>query len=344
MIIEFIKMLLEEPSKLKKLIIIIARILLSIILASWFYSKIISPYTVFDIFNFKNWADFITTGRILIVGFMYLFSYFLLFYLLESILGPLTIYLLKPKPVKHIDKMGGRTMARFLRIYHLLDIDYKEKKIRLMENSDTLYQITTLLINEEAKKEIKSFQHSLINEIFFTYAAFLIIYFSILTTQPHPTGLTILLLVCLVLFLLLYGAIGSFLELMYKASPDLIIAVDIARIEESMENSLRESGIFLRIPENGNHKYKLFYYEGKEFAIVLVADKRKINKHRIEDSLRFSAEQNKKVWIVTNRPIDNDAKQLIDEHPNNIMVTSFDQREELANKIKAAIISLKQTD
>jgi len=334
MILDFIKILLEEPSKLKKLIILMTRMILAIILASWLYTKIVSTYTVFDLLSFQHWTDFIVTGRIIVVALMYLISYFLLYYLLEIVLSALIIWLMKPKPVEYIDKSSRRVIGWMLQKLDFLDINENTKKIRLMEKSDSLYEIAGAFTRKETKDEIISFQHSLINEIFYTYVAFLILYFSILSNLVHTKALIILLLVCFALFLFTYAGIGIFMELMYRISPDLLKLVDLARTEKCLVDSFRQRGFFLYEPDDVNHKYKLFDFKGKTIAVLLFAERKKVKKQMIEECLKFSIDEGKFVYVFTNRPIDTDAQKLIQVSTSKLLVVSFNNTEELNSKIK----------
>lgn len=340
MVLDFIKLLLDEPSKLKKLIIVLSRIALSVVFAGWLYIKILSKFTVFDILDFRQWSEFIFSGRVLVVGFIYLISYFILFYILEGLLAPLVIWFLKPSPVKRIDKIEGKIIGWVLRKGKLLDIDGEAKKIRLMENSDSLYEIATAFSKKETKDEMKSFQHSLINEIFFTYAAFVLLYFGILHDLPHTKGLTALLLICLVIFLLAYGGIGTLLELIYKISPDLVRMVNNAKHQEFFEKCFKDNRFSLYEPENKYDQHKVFYWDGAEIAVLLATEVRRIKKYMAESEVSYANENNKTIWLFTNRPIHDEAQQVFNQNSEKVLLITFDSQEELAEKVKEKLAAL----
>ncbi len=332
--IEIIKILLEQPERLRKFGLFVIKCFLNIIFASKIYIWTFGNYYLINIADFQAWTEFILSGRILICILFYITSEFLLFFLLPIIsTAPLdwiagTIYSGKP------DRNEGKLVRWLLKIGKVISIDEKTKKVSAGKNTEQFQEFVALFEDKESKKEIISLKNSLLNEILHTYFVFLVLYvFVIKIHSPVVNGIVIAGCIILPLF---YWEVCLFIEYMNKNSKNLLYGLKGLKFEKLIYDIFRDIGVYPMDVDKPQEKgyLKSIFHNKKEYILEFQYGKRPVSEFTIGYCRDKFLKAEKGMIFITNNELTRNAQDLADEFKKSLLVITFKDEADLIVKLE----------
>jgi hypothetical protein len=336
MLIDFIKILIEQPEKIKKLGFLLAKFVLNLIFASKLYLWIIGSYQILNIREFTAWIEFIMTGRILICILLYVVSNFILFDLLQTISTVLLDWLSnKLFPFNQFDRNSKDFFLKVLVFFDLISLDEKTKRIKAGKRIEELYEFALIINQKEAKSEFASLKNTLIKEAWQTYLVFVLIYFFYLNASTNNNFLLWLILGGLVFISFLYFVVSWFLEFLSANAKGILWEVQALRFSQFILDALKDIGIYVLNTNNrkelGYEKY--IYHQNKETIIEFLFSKRPLTEFFIKNFKSTIMKVDKKMILITNKELTRSAIELSNEIKNSLFIIVFKDEDDLVTKL-----------
>ena len=329
---ELVKTLAEEPAKRKKILIFYIRMVLASIVANKFYIHYFEQYTVLNPFNkefFPKAFDFFVSGKVLVVGFLYVLCHFLLFELLSMI----------PPFVLHTFTRGKREKMQFdngvlayqMRVYGVIHRNKNTKNVSVGRNFDEFYNEILHYQDSITKDEVYSYKNSLLFEILTTYFIATIVFYCC-TTIDLPLVLDFVFIAGLIFIVFFYVNLCFLINIFERNSEELINLLHTLKIEEVVITSLKQfevtffdnkknPGVFFSKTVTINRTNKLLHYYRTNLDL---------SSQYIQAAIQ-AAEHIKipKIILVTNKNPTEKAEQLIQENKELLTIVKFTTENDL---------------
>jgi len=330
--------LLETPSKLRKIIALIGKVVLNLIFSEWLYKTFVGSYTLNDILNWDQWVEFLLSGKVFLCTLLYFTSDVVLFHLLPFITN-IPIKFLGRKRVKKKQDLNeyGFFITWYLKSLELLHINKEEKRIDLMDNSDVLYELATDFKKKETRREVRSIKDSIVELFIHPLIVFLILYFTILEDIPHNTFLNTLLWIFLIVAIVTYFSACILMDIALLLSDDLIWMIDTAKMENLAIEYLNKNEIFLTTPHQKEKLYDHYFFHN-ENMIGVQYTMSKINSRRLEEFKNYAEEAKMFFLILFRIPRDmKRPKEPFDNTQGHIRIIIFREQNELEMELQMLI-------
>lgn len=329
--IEIIKALLEEPEKLKKYGLYLARVILNLIFASKLFIWIIGNYHFIDIESLGAWGEFVLSGRILVCCFLYLISDVILFQALLSIPDLGLDLLFKSAYYDNSKRTDRKFIEWVLQKTQVITIDKESKKVFPGKNIGTLYGLLKVFRNEESLDLILKFKRSVINEILHTYCVFLIIYFWVIDF-PHYDFVSRAILIGLVFILFFCFGLLWLMDFMYKNSEKLFFDVQLIINEHEVSSCLLSHGFFSSIERKRKYE-KYDHYDNEKSIYVIKYGNRPISSSLIQEFERKYITQKTRVILISNSGITKNASIYLDKLKAELLIINLDDESRICLEI-----------
>lgn len=336
---EIVKALLTAPDKFKSAIIWISRVLMGIILASTVYIKLFGTYQVFALNDWPSWTEYLLSGRVFICLLLYVICDQFLFALVTTV-STIFFRLLSKKIYKSATKTkGAGEVIRFgLKFGEMLDIDGRTGKIQLMDRSEDLHEALIKFNAKEGRADMLSYKDSFLNDIGNTFFVFAFVYFTLLPKLPHSLLLGLIIVGCLLMIGLMYALLNVFFDVMKKAGPELADMVGYAKIQEAAIAIFMEHDLYIHEREFRNkEKHTCFHFYGKYILLDFRYEKRWCHEYRIKKALESAQQLGCLALVVSNRPPDVAAVEIIKVNDAFIQFLEVGSEEDVKEKITALI-------
>jgi len=337
---QLIKILLEEPGKIRAAALLLLKAILVLILSNWLYLRLLGDYQLIDLLSFKDWTAFVLSGRILICAFVFLGGYLFLFYVLPPVsFFPFWLFSKIFKTPTKISRDEGKAIWWFLKKTELLGIDEKKKTVVLMSNTDTLHDMVADFAHPDAGRNIRDIEDSLISEVGHTYVIFMLIYFFLLAPFHAVPYLNKLILTGFVLILIAYRGASILMDLLHKVANDLLLAIDGALFEKKMIAVFKVGGIWLKPVTDERLLGALeFNLEDRKFLIWShFATKWPITKARVGKLAELAKESKKKLIVLTNKELTASAEVVAKENAAFIQVVCIKEEKDVEQQLSVMI-------
>ena len=129
MINDLLKILLDEPERIRALFIKFVKLVLSIILASHAYIWIIGPHKLINFTSIAQWVEFVISGRVLIVLLIFIASDFVIFSLLPAFTSGLLILVARKISYKGDFSDEQQTIIGLLKFLRIIEIEKDAKRV-----------------------------------------------------------------------------------------------------------------------------------------------------------------------------------------------------------------------
>jgi hypothetical protein len=330
---DLVKLLIEKRDQRGKFIIVISKISLNIIFASWLYSKIVGPYKVIDVTDFTQWIGYITSGQILVGIFLYLVSDVALYYLLPG----LPEYFLNAL-AKYRETFLTRRDQRFIFIYlsrfELLKYDKASERISWAKNSESFYHFMTEFSKKETKEEIQKYRKSYLNDIFENFLAFALLHF--LFFNHYSGWLTALIVISFLLVAIVYIIAVLFLNMIEQHRESILLMLQTLKEEQTVHDLIQTAGIYLRPVEERlkGVYFDQFVCQGKEYYLAFIPYPKRIKARGIQRLAQYAIEKNKKILVVTNVIPEEEVVRTAVSHKDDVILIGYKSQDELTEKIR----------
>jgi hypothetical protein len=176
MISDILKILLEEPERIRSLFIKFVKLILSIILASHMYIWIIGPYHLINYLSIAQWVEFVMSGRVLIVLLIFIVSDFVIFSFLPGFTSGLLIWIARKTSYKGDGKEERHFIRWFLKIFNIIEYDETSKKVLAGPNAKVFESALEYMVHDEGRDDFHQMKNSFLNEIVHSYLIFTLIF------------------------------------------------------------------------------------------------------------------------------------------------------------------------
>lgn len=318
---EFVKLLLNHPDKFRKVGIWLSRLFLTILAASWLYTKIFGGYRLIQLNDLNQWGEFFLSGRVLVCCVLFIITNYVLF----ELLGGFSHWMYSSF-AKWILSGVRKSKEIFvpiiwaLRSGELLDINLKDQTAKLMDGTNELYQKLIQLEKKEGKAKLKNSRNQYIDEVGHTVFVFVVMYYTILNGFPHYFFFTFLVWLLLVAVFFAYAGLHIFSLLVEKMGPELIRMIDFARIEESAKMVFMEADLYVHDRKLANEKtYTCFYYNGRHIILEFCYLLKRLHGFTVKDLLKEATELNTLVVIISNGILAPETGEIIENNKQHLL-------------------------
>lgn len=331
------ELLLEEPKKLQKLAFILCKTVLVVLFANWLFKTIVGNYNLIEIDNFRQWVEFILSGRILLCCFFYFISYLILFQLFGSLVELTFNTILTPKPVDHLDNDAQNIISWTLRKLDILDYDRKKGEVKLMLHSDELREYVAFFTNQNARKDITAYKASLLNEIGLTYLVFSLVYFLVLIKNIHNQKVTVLIIFGILVLIFAFWFISLVLELLHKLAPAISQMLDTATYETIANSTFEEEGYLLIPGETFLKKNKFIQLHNQKAAVIINLQPKNGSKYLFKQYKDIITIPETVLWIFTKNEIHPKVEAALLAKPELVKIFHFTDEDNLRASIRQSI-------
>lgn len=329
---ELVKTLAEEPAKRKKVLIFYIRVVLSSVAATKLYIHYFGDFTLLNPYIkefFPLAFDFFISGKVIVVGFLYVLCHFLLFEVL-SMIPPLVLNYFTQGKLNKMQLDSG-IIAGHLLLCGVIKRNKENREVSVGKNFDEYYY--ELLEYEESttRDEVHSYKTSLLFEILTTYFIGIIVFYYF-TTIDLPIVLDWIFIIGFIFLVLFYINICWLINLFERNSSELITLLHTLKVEKIVNSSLKQfdvpfsdnkknPGVFFSKTVTVNNINKLLFYYGTNLDL---------GSRYIKDAIQ-GANQIKipEVILLTNTSPTEKTEELIQENKEHLTVVKFTTEDDL---------------
>lgn len=313
--IETFKILIEEPEKFKKFIVLIIRFILISIFTSLFYGYIFGTYELLDFKSNDFWNDlyhFFITGRALIVVLIYLTCKVILFDVFAELLASLLRGFVNKVTNNKSHFKDSFLIRLVLTLFGIISIDDRTKNVVLGENYEQFYDILMVYQHKEGKQEIHGIKNSLMNETLHSYFVFTILFFFFMDLTQFQL-LTAIVILGLILSSLSYLSLCVIIEFFDVNGAELLFGLNLFKQEKFVTSFLNEHHIqILENKERPNQLSKKINFKNAEYSLEFYPGKSKIMSHMVKRMINRTANNNLAgTIIITDKPISEASRKLL---------------------------------
>lgn len=334
--LEIFKIITEEPNKITKAIIFVLRSVFNLILASKLYIYFIGNYELLNITDYKSIYEFIVSGRVLLCILFYIFSDFIFFVIISSIVD-LGFKMLSVWIRNHfIFSLKSKDKERFFKGFSrmgMLNYDPINKKISAGTNTIELYELLLFLNQADAGSKFRKYKEKLVKEIIHNLVVFIVTYFLVLKMGTLSIGINTIIIIVFVLVTLVIIYMSSIFD--YLIENAFTILFDLGGIkDETLFYSIFKSKRHLILDhyEDGILKYKYVLQNETYYIVQFCYTRQPVQGHTIEMYSKDVAYSDKKLLIISNYELSNTAKDYL-AALENIYVIVYEDEQDMVDKV-----------
>lgn len=334
-ILDILKMMLEEPEKLRKFGYQLIKALFNTLFASVLYMKTVGNYELIDFTNISQWYEFIFNGTVLLCIFFYLLSEVLLFHLLQIIvLMPLEWMANRNKNFPQ-----GETRKFAIRIFKctkLLEYDMERKRIKPSKHTQAFYEFLEFYIQKETQHEVHKIKNAFANTVVHTFFLFTIFFFFYFESVPSSYLLNTIVVVVMILLPLIYLSLCELIDFFDKESKPLLFAIKGLQFEKMIFDELQRNGVYLmKVPNPKDVRYEyLLRHNNKEYILHFHYNPKVVSEHTLNYSKDVCIKAEKKMIFITNGKLTSNAQEIVEEYKNSLKVIQFEDEKDLISQIE----------
>ncbi len=331
---EILKLFLEEPRKVTLLGIKLFKGLLSLIISSKIFIYFFGRYDFQDVGDFSEWFDLLINGRVLLALLIFYAVNFILFNFIVALLQ-LPINSIRKKIINSgisVNSQQGLLKGFLVGLNYgsILKINFETNEVQAGDNIDAL----EVFLNEPTDSNI--FNNSLVDELYSLSFIFIISY---LLFFPIELFVGWFLVFCVILFFsifIIYLSISLTGIYISRNKLKLTEAVKILKIRKKVFEFFSEKKIQLISIEGENliEPGRLFNFKGKDFVLRLFYDLEPIKKEAMTFFIDDAIKREKKLLAIVNGSLDEEVKELIDQHKNTVNIIDYNEGVELEEGIR----------
>lgn len=335
--IEFFKLLIEEPEKRKKLLLFSIRLVLNIIFASHLYTWAIGKYSIINIIDVYAWIEFVKSGRVLICVLLYFTSDKILFGFFEIFTVGLLHFLSKKVVVKfYFGRDEKSIIFRVLNMFELITFDKKTNKIKAGKNTDEFYEVIESFTKQETKKEIKSIKNSLVSDLVHTFFVFVFLFYLFINIETQNSFINWIIILCCIFLPVIYIIASKLFDFLHANAKDILQTLHSFKIEKLINDTLKDMSIYISEVENPKELgyEKTIYHGGQELIILYNYGKLLLNNISTEHVQKLYAKTNKKMILISNKELSRNASIQAEGCKEILTIIVFGDESDLVSKLE----------
>ncbi len=266
MLADLYKIFTEEPEKATKAGIRIISTILLLIIAEWLYRQFFGNYHLMNLGEFRDWAEFILSGRIAVVIACYLIArYVIQSLLVESLLLGIIQFLCTRK----FAKLDGNEIKSLLNFLNIVKTSEDKEIPKPGKHIDVLYEAAESFKKPEDVAAYTQMKHSLLNDILNFYALFLVVYFIFIRQQLHHNIFTGIVIAGFVFLTTAYIIINNIIEYGKKHHGEILQGIDVIKSHNLISTTLNRYGVKLYNGEEQVKSEEFFDFDDRKFALII---------------------------------------------------------------------------
>lgn len=328
MIEDLIKFLIEEPEKIKKLFLILLRIVINSIFASFLYVKFVHEYYLINLLEIQAVTEFFLSGRVVIVLLLYFTSDFILDFIKTSIF---LIYNLGESFLKGvIDKKDFRWFVFKLNI---IQKDPFTQEIIPGKNFNQLHEIVDELNTDEGNQFLYELKDSLITQVLDVFIKFTFIYYVILYNEIN-SKLNIIVVVGFIGLTSMYFGASWFIKMIRNVSPGILVELQGIKTKEMIDKYLSDNGFSAELEySNGEKSEPYIEWNNTKYYIVSRISQVKFDHFLIESYINRYLSVGSGLILFFNQELTKEAIKLYQSNKDRIIVVTYVNENDLKTKI-----------
>ncbi len=343
--IELLKTLVDEPEKINKILIKLLKASLAGILSIYLYDNILNASSIEQLSDPTQWLALYRDGNVILGVFIYLISYIILFNFLPILTNgifPLCKRIAR-KLIKSSDNGMWKAIGVYLRFFKVIHRPIENKRGKAGKNFDKFYEIFKEVLRKDIISEMSSFNHSLVNNIFNIFSAFLFLYYFILPIKVDSTYLSICISIFAFFGIIIYVSIGLFVDYISKHTKDMKYLLKWLKTEELIFQTFNELGV--QIQESQNHLVvgyeDFFFLNDKEYILVFAYSNPPLAVALIENCKGIIEKYtDKELLLLSNKELSSDAEEYFKKSENGrLHFIHFKKMSDLRQKLIALIFN-----
>ncbi|MBI2285158.1 MAG: hypothetical protein HYU71_15710 [Bacteroidetes bacterium] len=338
--LEIVKTLMEMPEKLGALLIKVAKMVFTIILAANIYELCVGKYRYFNWTDTAAWLEFVMSGRILLCIAFYGIAWAILFQVLPIIsFLPLKYLAHKYPPSLTIDKSTSSGILKLLDSFKLLKVDFKGRRVTAAMYTEELRNFVEEYSKKETRSEIISIKNALITDVWHFYFLFVVSYFIYLRPMVHTGWITFLILFGCIILPYFYICISAILDKLHESSQEILWQLNNILSEKRIMEALKELGLFTYdypLGENARTIYAVTI-KGKEHLLYNHFSKSDLSEHEIRHCCQLIEKENKPLIFITSASLKEADQKLLTENEGQLQVISFSNNDQLSSLLKTSL-------
>ena len=266
MIGDFFKIAIEEPEKITKGALRVINTILLLIIAEWIYRQFFGHYRLMNLGEFRDWTEFVLSGRIVMVIACYMLARHVVEPLIQVLVYLFVVkYTGSRKPVK----FDNSEISFFLRLFDIVKTDKETKIPRPGKNIDVLYNLAKVFKEEEGVEEANKLKDSLVNNVLNSYAIFMVVYFTLIPLQLHNGIFTTIIIITFFMLVAVYRLAGDAIKFMEHNHGKLLPELDYMKSHNAVYSFLKKYKIEPYRSDERIKKEEFFELGAKAFAVLI---------------------------------------------------------------------------
>ncbi len=334
---DFFKILAEEPEKIRKSIFLLLKFILCSILTSCLYILIFGNYKLISMEHPIIWSelfDFIISGKVIIVAFIYLVCNTFLFDLLPIMPNHILDWILNKVTKKNPEIKDNKLIRIILERLKVINID-KEENIKIGKNFKEFYEILFSFHLNGTKAEVYEFKNSLMNQTLKTYYGFVFVFYLCIDFEKS-IFLNCLIAIGFTINILFYICLHFIIFFFDTNGDDILNGLKGLNTTEQIDvffakNNIKYSKTDTPIKNNFS---RMVYLGNKEIIIDFYYGNFRLSSRQIQRFINVTLNNDKKnILILSNQKLTTEAKKLVKENKNIISVLCYEDEIELKRKL-----------
>lgn len=346
MMVELLKLLIEQPESKNKAWLLIIRTILNLIFASNLYVYFIGKYVLIDFSNYTDWHNFIIGGNVLFCILLYFISDLILFQMINQIVDLLLwlLSLLFKGDLKLTNEEQIRGYIKPFSWINLIKYDISQQKIVATDKTAILFEIIQILNNEEGKSQLNSLKTSFANNIIHTCVVSLFILIFCVDIPTKGSFVLGVLTSGMLLLILFYVLIEYFIRLYHLNGNSVQFALKKCLDEKAARDAFKEMGVVIEKDPNieSDQFNEYFRLNDNEFTLTFSFVSNPVKKLTLGTYLEFIDSYNKKIFLITNSAnVELDYQLASNE---NIKIVSYVDQNILQMKLNSFFLNKTMTE
>lgn len=335
---EIVKILSDEPEKVEKAVIRAIKVFLNLFIAAFFYKSVVSSFYVIQLDSYKEWSDFLLSGRVLICLFFYFFSAYIIFSVFNTIISVLLNWIANRK----LFKIANDDIITPLKFLGIIKINKSEKIPLPGRNIDILYKGSQLFSDKESVEEIRTLKNTLVENVVNLYFMFVLLYFFLIDKDTHTLALSWFIIIGLILVILVYIGVHSFIEFMIENHSKIFSSLSFIKVIDQVSSILKDYGIYPeKLPVgSGLNKCKAFNLRNKEYILAYIPYGKRASLDEIESLLSKSGKPGRVFILISPKEFIGDTQELALKFHDSFIPVIYSDEKNLEAQFKQTIESI----
>jgi len=335
---DILKIFIEEPTKLWKLLFSFVKVVLATIFTSKLYIWLVGPFETIDLSNTKSLSNFILNGDILICIFLFLLSYFTLF----ELLIPLTLF-----PINWIAKKLSSDKSDLdeddfviflLRIFKVIRFDSKRKRLYSNKSLKELIDFFISLQQKESQEEISKIKNTTIDNIVHTSIVFVLIFYFVINYQFSP-ALSRIIITIILLLIIIYVEICLFIGYNENNTKQLIFTLQGIELERKFYEYLKENNVVLNDFVEDIDSARSISIKEVEYIVIFYYNKRVVTGSLVRTYNDLINKSGKKVLLITNQVLNENALEKVTLIKESLSIIHHKNEDDLIKKLDVLLVN-----